>query len=62
MRQRNDTAYELYAPGDPGLVIAPGEVVEHQFPIVGLTPIEDEPAPKSETKKKQAPSGEESAQ
>lgn len=64
MRQRNDTAYELYAPGDPGMVIAPGEEVDSDIPIAGLTPVDEQPAPKSEPKKRSdqaAPSGKEPA-
>lgn len=63
MRQRNDTAFELFAPGDPPLVIAPGEIVDHEVHLVGLTQLEDEETtttkPKKAAKAEAAPSGEE---
>ena len=62
MRQRNDTAFELYAPGDPPLVIASGEVVEHDVHLVGLTQLADDESttkPKKAAKAEAAPSGEE---
>ena len=47
MRQRNDTPNELFAPGDPPLVIPAGATVDHPILLVGLTQLEDdEPKPK----------------
>ncbi len=42
MRQRNDTPFELHAWVDPFMVIAPGETVEWDSPIVGCTVLDDE--------------------
>lgn len=51
MRQRNDTPDEVHAWTDPVLVIAPGDIVEHEHPLTGLTILDDE---ESEPKKKTA--------
>lgn len=45
MKQRNATPYELIATCDPPLVIAPGEVVDHEFVLTGCEIVEDEEAP-----------------
>lgn len=47
MRQRNDTAYALYASAaDPPFEVAPGEEIDHPHPVVGLTPVTEEPEKK----------------
>lgn len=58
MRQRNDTHDELVAWVDPVLVIGPGDVVEWDLPIVGLTILDDDhnnpPEPEDEPGEKEA--------
>lgn len=51
MRQRNDTQSELVAWVDPVLVIVPGQIVEWDSPLTGLTILPDpDPAPAAPAK------------
>ena len=45
MRQRNDTHDELVAWTDPVLVIGPGDTIEWDYPLVGLTVLDDQTEP-----------------
>lgn len=60
MRQRNDTDRALYAPAaDPPFEVAPGETIEYDIPVIGLTILEDEEPVKPEKAGKAQPKKEE---
>jgi hypothetical protein len=44
VRQRNDHDQPLTAHTDPPHVVQPGEVIDHETYVVGLTVLDDEPA------------------
>ncbi len=55
MRQRNDTVYALYASAaDPPFVVAPGETIDYEVPVIGLTILEDKEPEKKSVKPSQA--------
>lgn len=60
MRQRNDTDHPLTVHTDPPQVVAPGEAIDHDTYVVGLTvldepdttpaPVDEQPTPTKPTK------------
>ncbi len=55
MRQRNDTPDELFVQvADPPFVIGVGETIDYPSPIIGMTPVPDEPAEDPKPVKKAA--------
>lgn len=45
MRQRNDLDHELIVHTIPPQTMQPGDVIDWDDPVIGLTPLEDEPEP-----------------
>lgn len=55
MRQRNDTDRALYASAaDPPFEVAPGEIIDYPYPVVGLTALPDEEPEEKPGKAKRA--------
>jgi hypothetical protein len=70
VRQRNDNPYPLTVHTDPPQVVEPGDVIDYDDPIVGLTVLDEpepdaqaatEPAGKTTTKPTKADSGDKEA-
>jgi hypothetical protein len=70
VRQRNDNPYPLTVHTDPPQVVEPGDAIDHDDPIVGLTVLDEpvpevqaasEPAAKAPSKPAKADSGDKEA-